>query len=419
MCDTSFLRQAVPAYFHPSDRRADWARLAVAASVDLVVANVSNGPGLVREEPWSLALHGVRTAGSDVVGYVDTGYLGLTGLRTKHGSNLMDDWLEQILRDVTGWYELYGDLMTGIFFDQVTESNDGASTAPVFRRLGDHVRRQQPDAITVLNPGIAVPSAFADIADILVTFEGSCDAYLADGAEAGFEPLSWRPGPDQTIWHIVHHTPDAARAAEVVARSRRRGAELLYVTSGCGENPYSSLPSDEIWATAASNVPRRVRTRAPRPHCQQTGESHSWPAPTIPTGILAETTLIANPTLVRTLHAVEASADFIVSSACHRVFLASRRRGVPRWWTGSSPQIAADWLIENNRLYAYTGSGTDWTWIPRGEVTFEALGTKARWSLDADRVGVESDADADATFHVSAPGHREYSEVVVGHRGRA
>lgn len=96
------------------------------------------------------------------------------------------------------------------------------------------------------------------------------------------------------------------------------------------------------------------------------------------------------------------------------MFLASRRRNVPRWWTGSSPQIAADWLIENNRLYAYAGSGTDWTWRPAGHVTFEACGKRSRWCMEADLLGLGDDGDADVAFHITAPGHREYSEVAIG-----
>ena len=127
-------------------------------------------------------------------------------------------------------------------------------------------------------------------------------------------------------------------------------------------------------------------------------------------------TLISNPALVRTQHTIEASAEFVVPSSCRRVFLASPKRNVPRWWTGSSPQIAADWLIEHNRLCAYAGSGTGWTWTPAGQVTFEALGKRARWCVEVDRIGFggDTDTDADAAFHVSAPGHREYSAVATG-----
>ncbi len=405
-------RQAVPAYFHPDDRAEDWSRLAMAASVELVVANVSDGPGLVREEQWADALRAVRAAGTHVVGYVDTGYLGLTGLGTRLGSNFIDDWIEQILRDVTTWYWLYGDQLTGIFFDQVAESSDGPSVAPVLRRLREDVRHLAPDAITVLNPGMAVPPAFADLADVLVTFEGPCDAYLSNGGpNGGYEPLSWQPRSDQAIWHIIHHTPTRSAAREVVELSRQRGAGLLYVTDGAGTNPYSSLPSEEIWETAASasadcTIARSTRSPLPLDHAAQ---------------ILPEDPLISNPTLVRKQHTIEASADFVVPSACRRVFLASSRRDVPRWWTGSSPQIAADWLIENNRLYAYAGQGTDWRWTPSGQVTFEPLGRRVRWRLDADRVGLGyadagAEAEAEAAFHVCAPGYREYSAVTVGFR---
>ena len=414
MPDTRLRRQAVPAYFHPLDNAQDWERLATSTTVGLVVANIADGPGLVREERWASAFAGAGAAGSAVVGYVDTGYLGLTGLLTRHGSGQLDKWCEQVLDDISTWYRLYGDHVTGIFFDQVAESDDGASLAPVFRRLRDDVRQHDPDAVTVLNPGAALPCSFADVADVLVTFEGSYADYLDEHAEHGFESLSWKPGPDQTIWHMVHHTPDAERAAEVVALGRRRGADLIYVTDSCAENPYATLPSHEIWTSTASDRQSGRMARTPNPRWYRTARSHR-PPPTSKVPMLSEispeSTLIDNPTLLRKQHTIEASADFVVTSSSRRVFLASRRRQVPRWWTGSSPQIAADWMIENNRLYAYAGSGTDWVWTPSGQVSFEALGNRVRWQVEADRIGLAHDGEAEAAFHVSAPGHREYSAV--------
>jgi hypothetical protein len=415
MNQVTLQRQAVPAYFHPEFDAEEWSRLAN-ADVALVVANVADGPGLVREKTWALALDLVRASGAHVVGYVDVGYLGLTGLRTWLGATYIDDWLEQILHDINTWYRLYGDVLTGIFFDQVAESEDGASVAPVFRRLRDHVRMLDPKAVTVLNPGVAIPVSFAGIADVLVTFEGSSDTYLAEQGDLCFEPLSWRPGPDQLIWHIVHHTAGAARATEVVALSRIRGAGLLYVTDGDGDNPYSSLPSTEITVATNSTAgvlpsgPARMRRRRNKKVDPTLEADTQTPEPA------SNSALISNPTLVRDHSTIEASADFVLPSSCRRVFLASRRRNVPRWWTGSSPQIAADWLVENNRLYAYSGTGTDWTWTPTAQVIFEALGSNARWCLEVDVIGLGQDADVAAVFHVSALGRSEYSEVAVGYR---
>ena len=355
-------RLAVPAYFHPHDSAAEWARLA-SDDVGLVVANIANGPGIVREDQWADAFDHVRDAGGDVVGYVDAGYLGNTGLRTHRGSTLLDDWLEQVLRDVYTWYRLYGDQVTGIFLDQAAESEDGASLAPIFRRLRDDIRRLDPEAVTVLNPGEAVPGAFADIADVIVTFEGSYEDYLVEGEDAVYEPLSWEPGPDQAIWHMIHHTPDATRAAEVAALSLERGADLVYVTDNGGANPYSSLPSNEIWTSSRSSRggwrARGRATRQPSPsesavehrdsggaHARQHADRQSNGVPPTPSR--------------RGKRRVHGRLLFTEG------LLGQRTSQRARWWTGSSPQIAADWMIENDRLYEYAGTGTDWVWTASG-----------------------------------------------------
>ena len=156
MNKTVHQHQAVPAYFHPEYDVGEWACLAD-MRVALVVANVADGPGIVREKPWAFALHDVRDSGAHVVGYVDTGYLGLTGLTTRLGSTFIDGWIEQILHDIESWYRMYGDVLTGIFFDQVAESPDGPSIVPVLRRLRQRVQEWGPGAVTVLNAGAAVP----------------------------------------------------------------------------------------------------------------------------------------------------------------------------------------------------------------------------------------------------------------------
>ena len=419
MPDSRLRRQAVPAYFHPEDSAAEWAQLA-STDVGLVVANIADGPGLVREERWATAFAGVRAAGCDVVGYVDTGYLGLTGLRTQRGSTQLGDWLEQILREVETWYRLYGDQVTGIFLDQIAESDDGASLAPVFRRLRDDIHRLDADAVTVLNPGVAVPAAFADIADIIVTFEGSCEDYLAVGPDAEFEPLSWEPGREQMIWHMIHHTPDPAHAAAVIALSRQRGADLVFVTDGGGDNPYAALPSSTMWPPTTIGGDRGdvVRlTAGRRGRRRRSGRRTAPSSRNAPVRPMPDTALVTSPMLARRVHVVEASAEFLVTSSSRRVFLATGRPGVARWWTGSQPQIAADWLIENDRLYAYAGTGTDWVWTPSGQTMFEVSDNTARWTVDADRVGLDGvdwGIDPQAVFHVSAPGLREYSTVTEG-----
>jgi hypothetical protein len=210
--------------------------------------------------------------------------------------------------------------MTGIFLDQVAESNDGPSLAPVFRRLRDDIRRVDADAITVLNPGVAVPSAFADLADVIVTFEGTCDDYLADGPDAVFEPLSWQPGPDQAIWHVIHHTRTRTRRRSDRAQSpaKRR--------SGLRDRQRRREP------VLVAALDRDLDTVQPDQRCRSHPSApHWWPARRPRASrryrprseLMADSTLISNPTLSRRLHVVEAVAEFMVPSSSPRVFLAS------------------------------------------------------------------------------------------------
>ena len=275
--------------------------------------------------------------------------------------------------------------------------------------------RLDRDALTVLNAGASVPASFAGIADILVTFEGPCETYLAENScRLVRTAVMGSYARTADLAHRSPHHGSRTSGRGRLAKSRSRGAGLLYMTDGDGENPYSTLPSPGIWAAASSNAgtlpipPPRLRRKLRKP-----GAMAGPPSPVLSV-IDRERELISNPRLIRDHDTIEASADFVMQSVCQRVFLASRRQDVPRWWTGSSPQIAADWLIENNRLYAYSGTGTDWTWTPAGQVIFEAKGSRSRWCLEADVIGVGMGADADAAFHVTAPGNREYSEVTVG-----
>ena len=271
-----------------------------------------------------------------------------------------------------------------------------------------------PSAVTVLNPGVAVPSAFADLADVIVTFEGSCDDYLAEGATRASSRWRGSPGPDQTIWHMVHHTPDAARAAEVIALGRARGADLVYVTDGCGENPYSSLPSNEIWTPSSSTS--GVGRRPSAPHWwlarHRVSAGHRTRRIVSPE-LVPDSLLISNPTLSRRLHLVEASADFVVASSSPRVFLASGsshgsavvdgKLAADRGRLDDREQPAVRLCGERHRL--------DLDAVGSGDV--RGLRQRVRWRVEADRIGLDHDAGAQAAFHVSAPGLREYSAVAI------
>jgi hypothetical protein len=545
---------AVPSYIHPNASPADWGRLASSApgAVGIAVANVINGPDYTPLPEWAAVIHATHANGVPVVGYVDTGYLGTTGLLTRLGSSDAMDWISQIERDVDAWYAFYGDDLSGIFFDQGQNACGPADSpniwADLYARLDDYVKARYPGDITVLNPGIVVPQCYQFAADVLVTFEGSYETYLN-----AYTPLSWDPVDPKKIWHIVYGAPTSDQMAEVVALSKTRGAGYVYVTDDVLANPYDRLPADDYWATeqilatqlppvplvppappqvldsveytgttitldwipsvgvsapvvaydiyrdglrvgstpataptfVAKNLTPQTnyqfnvvardafgQTSAPSaPLVENTDETHGDPpraarmvavrsttytstsltwefqkelrrkppiesvvvlqngkpilrlpgfARSVTVGKLApgatyefsvilvdatgdmskpSTTLavttptlppggtIANVAVVDGPDAITASADFVVPFAFRRVFIATNNPNHTCWATGSEPQLCADFVIENNRLLQYAGSGTDWEWTVVRDAEPVIAGTNYSWSIAHADVG--------------------------------
>ena len=252
---------AVPAYINPLLDPAAWAQLATSSpgAMGFAVANVINGPDYTPFSEWSQVIQSVSASGVKVVGYVDTGYLGTTGQRTRLGSTDPVDWMSQIQHDVDTWYRFYGSSLSGIFFDQTQNAcgpDQGSNAwADLYKRLSDNVERLYPGSVTVLNPGIAVPQCYESAGDVLVTFEGSYASYVGDpSATNRYTPLSWTPVDPMKIWHIVYDAPDATTMRNTIALSKSRGAGYIYVTDDGLANPYDTLPPVDYWAAELAAV---------------------------------------------------------------------------------------------------------------------------------------------------------------------
>jgi hypothetical protein len=245
-------RVAVPAYIDPTAGAADWSRLIATDSgaVGMVVANPASGPGGAADPAWRDVMARARASGKTVLGYVDTGYLGRTGLPTRAGATLPTEWRAQIGQDVDRWYELYPGLVDGIFLDQGdTSCGPDDAVAAAYRAIDRAVKQAHPGAMTVLNPGAAVPRCFEDTADVLLTFEDGLGAY----DDAAFTGLDWTPADPAKLWHVIHGVP-GDRVASVVATARRRGAGWVYVTDDVPDNPYDTLPPEPYWRAQVQAV---------------------------------------------------------------------------------------------------------------------------------------------------------------------
>jgi hypothetical protein len=214
--DSAERRLLVPAYIHPGAEPGAWQALLTAAdTLAGVILNPYNGPDTARHGVWAEVSDQLRAAGVPVLGYVDTAY----GRRSHR----------EVTEDVERHCEWYG--VDGVFLDQVAEA---AAALPHYRRLTVAARAFDLGTV-VLNPGVHPDPGYAEISDLLVTFEGPWEAYRE------LRVPEWTSShPPQRFCHLVHATP-VEHCAHVGETARFRHAGVYYATPGSVPNPWNVL----------------------------------------------------------------------------------------------------------------------------------------------------------------------------------
>ncbi|GLY28913.1 spherulation-specific family 4 protein [Kineosporia sp. NBRC 101731] len=245
----------IPAYIPTSDTAAWNALKTSGAALGFAVANVSNGPGSsTADAGWASAISGVHTAGTKVLGYVDTGYFGVTdpARKTRLGESTKTAWLVQAEQDIDRWYSVYGASVDGIFFD------DGLNTcgptsgsneyADLYAQLDAYVHDNHPGALTVVNPGVAVPQCYEDSADVLLTFEGTYTDFLATTRPAQYQTAQWQlDGDPNQFLELIYDVPTTTALQQVITRSKADNAGYVYVTPDTLPNPWDTVPATAYW----------------------------------------------------------------------------------------------------------------------------------------------------------------------------
>lgn len=242
-------------YTNPLGDPAAWDRLISydTSKLSIVVANVLNGPDYKIDQSWASVIQKAAGAGKTVLGYVRTGYLGVSSqkFKTRLGSSDLADWASQIEQDVDKWFELYGSSMGGIFFDEGwPECGPNNIYSDLYAYINAYTKRKHPGAYTVLNPGSPMAQCFEDTMDTLLTFEASYEAYQPDK----FVPNAWTPKDDRKIWHIIYNVPQD-KIQEVAALSRQRHAGYIEITDENNTpNPYDKVPADSYMQTVMGAI---------------------------------------------------------------------------------------------------------------------------------------------------------------------
>ncbi|WP_437677810.1 spherulation-specific family 4 protein [Sorangium sp. So ce131] len=257
---------AIPAYWGPDTGAGAelFARLEQnVPTSEIVVLNGSDSkPQAPFNQAWAETIEEIHGAGALAIGYVDTGYYGFgfppvaphpTRLDGPgHGGSSVADWTAQILQDIDDWYALYGAYgVDGIFLDQSVASCGTAADpdlyVDLYAAISDYISGNYPGAYIILNPGLPVEPCYGDVADTIVTFEGSYDKYMGDEVP----PASWQleSATPEKFWHLVYDVPDEAAMADVVARSKQQNAGYVYVTDDQLAFDSSGTVLDYPWDT--------------------------------------------------------------------------------------------------------------------------------------------------------------------------
>ena len=182
------------------------------ARVSVAVMNPANGPGPAPDAGYARVLGEAKAKGVRVLGYVATGY----GTRTS------------VLADIDAYKRFYG--LTDIFLDEAT--TDCVSLATYLPWVAA-VRAN--GGLAAVNPGMVPASCWGTAADLIVTFEGSFDAYLQYASPPWMDDL-----PASSFWNIVYAVP-AGSEPFVRELAGRHHTGLLYATEDGLPNPYDSL----------------------------------------------------------------------------------------------------------------------------------------------------------------------------------
>jgi hypothetical protein len=216
----------IPAYFIPEAPPPDalWNQMEGGMpTVQIIVANKSNGPGIDYYGNFGQVLAHARQIGIIATGYVNTA----------RATRPIGD----VKADIDRWYSLYG--VDGIYFDN-TPGDCGLSG--YYAELNYYVKAKGGLALTILGLGSPVQECWVRAGDILLTWELPIE-YIGQ-----YEAYPWMARyPSSRFWHLIYSVRSEADMIAVVGLTKGRGARYVFVTPNDVNNAWTSLPTGSYW----------------------------------------------------------------------------------------------------------------------------------------------------------------------------
>jgi hypothetical protein len=228
--------QLVPAAYGPTVWPGSEASSPVPANV---IANwgqgyggAGGGPGRARSAARLATIRQAQAQGIDVLGYVWTDYAN-NAAGHPAGSRMTPAPLFAAENEAMEWYRWYG--VETIFFDGAT-AGTGKGQLRYYQRLYNYVHAHIPGGQVWINPGWYPVPAYLSAADVIMDFESSYGALVAN------PPPAWvHRYPARRFANVLHlPASQAPSLAAALALARADNAGHVYVAD---QQNYSALPA--------------------------------------------------------------------------------------------------------------------------------------------------------------------------------
>jgi hypothetical protein len=375
--DSLKMKVIVPAYFDPSGSDY-WTRLAAQAAKMpgclYAIANANNGPGSSYDASYATAINNMHQNEGKVIGYVYTNY-GAVPFST-------------VKSDIDSWYSFYPS-MDGIFLDcqaNVTGKEN------YYIQIYNYIKQKDSTALVVSNPGTNTIENYLvyngkRVSDVVCIFE----------TYPGFD--SWTPAPwcskySSDNFYVIPYNITSSQYFSTVNRAASLNIGWIYCTSDNLPNPYDSLPpyfekfcNYIITGTYTPDTSIDViKIDGNFDDWQNITKLNSLRNPSADAGDSPDINAdyinfwAANDTTNLYLsYQVEGN---ITSGFFYHVFIdtdASKNTG---YIYKDSASIGAEFMVENDNLWKYTGSGgSNWSWSPVSGFTKANNGGRTEMSI--------------------------------------
>jgi Spherulation-specific family 4/Secretion system C-terminal sorting domain len=359
------LKVLVPAYFDPSASNY-WSRLEVEAAKMpgrlCVIANPNSGPGSSRDASYTAVIDSMHAAGGKVIGYVHSSY----GQRS----------LSSVEADINSWYSFYPSL-DGIFID---EQSNVTGEESYYSQLYSYIKQKDSTGLVVTNPGTNTIESYlyynsARIADVICVFE--------DNSGFGtWTPASWYGKYNRFNFYVIPYNISSGNFASAVNRADSLNIGWIYCTDDNLPNPYDTLPTyfEAFCNYIITGVDTSTGTGGGTGGGTGNGSGLggiNWQKITplnAPPNPAPSTSQYPDAQFVNMWAANDSSNLYLryevagtinTSGYFYHIFFDTDTDtiGHPTGYVYDSASVGAEFMVENDLFYKYTGTGgSNWSW---------------------------------------------------------